>query len=181
MDAEVGGEEMGSTEEESFLEEGSTGSTTEQYNSTDSQRSAESEVGFDEDTQVNMAGSFPRPQHTVERDDTESIESGMEDTQTSANPWGTPTKARLDLTGDWADQLQRTISPRKQDRNALREIQANAFSERTLQEDTVKQKSTTGARQKGFTTSIDLMNSLFQQPHRQQLQRQNLQTKSFEV
>lgn len=185
MDVEgEGGEELGSTEEESFLEAGSTGSTTEQDNSTESRRSAESEVEFDEDTEVNMAGSFPRPHRTVERDDMESTDSRMEDTQPSMKPWGTPAKAHLDLSGDWADQLQRTISPRKQNRNALREIQANAFSERPLHDDAAKEKSTLGARQKGFTTSIDLMNSLFQQPRKQQPQHsltQNVQAKGFEV
>lgn len=168
-------------DEESFLEEGSTGSTTEQDNSTESQRSAESGVGLDEDAGMEMAGSFPNFHHTVERDDTQSTDSYMEDTQPSLKPWNTPGKARIDLSGDWADQLQRTISPRKQNRDALREIQANAFGDRLLHEDSTKEKPDVGAGQKGFMTSIDLMNSLFHQPRKQQPQKQNVQAKGFEV
>ena len=173
--------EMGSTEDdESFLEEGSTGST-EQDDATESQRS-ESEVGSNEDTEMNMAGSFPDPHHTVGQDDTQSTDADMENTQRSVKPCDTPSKARLDLTGDWADQLQRTISPRKQNRDALREVQANAFTDRPLQEDTPKK--TTNARQKVFSTSIDLMNSLFQQPRKQHPQhpsKQNVPSSGFEV
>lgn len=155
-------ESFDSVEDGSFLEEGSTGSTTEQDNTTESQQS---EVGLDEDAEMDMAGSFPTPRRTVERDDTPTDRD-------ESKPWNTPAKARLDLSGDWTDQLERTISPRKQDRAALREIQANAFSERHLHGDTEKPADAP----KGFTTSIDLMNSLFHQPRKQQVQ-----PKGFEV
>lgn len=178
-------ENMDSAEDdESFLEEGSTGSTTEQDHSTESQRSAESEVGLDEDAEMEMAGSFPNFHQTVERDETKSTSTDMENTQTFIKPLNTPGKARIDLSGDWADQLQRTISPRKQNRDALREIQANAFGDRLLHEDSTKEKPTMRAGQKGFTNSIDLMNSLFQQPRKQQQPsplKQNVQPKGFEV
>jgi len=59
--------------------------------------------------------------------------------------------------------LQRTISPRKQDRQALRELQGNIFSERN-EMDSPKAKAATDNRERGFVTSIDLMNSLFRQP-----------------
>jgi nuclear pore complex protein Nup98-Nup96 len=90
--------------------------------------------------------------------------------------FGSPAKPQLDLSGDWAEQLQRTISPRmqgcrsvsrlgkwcpdhrwcsgsrpaprydeeserrtisprKQNRDALREMQANAFVDRNLVND----------------------------------------------
>ncbi|KAL1870974.1 hypothetical protein Plec18167_007281 [Paecilomyces lecythidis] len=157
--------------EESFLEDGSAGSTIEQDGDediTESQQSIESEVGSDEDDEMEMAGSFPTPHRTAEQDHTTgSIMTDFEHTQRSVQPWGTPSKAQLDLSGDWADQLQRTISPRKQDRDALREIQANAFADKHLLDGAPKDKTTTDGRQKGFTTSIDLMNSLFQQPRKQ--------------
>ncbi|KAF7592863.1 hypothetical protein BBP40_012342 [Aspergillus hancockii] len=157
-------------EEESFLEDGSTGSTTEQEGDdvTESQQSGESEVELGEDEEMDMAGTFPSLHHTVEHDDTKSTDSLNKHTQTSLKPWNTPPKARLDLSGDWAEQLQRTISPRKQDRDALREIQANAFTDRALHDDTREPIADT--QQKGFATSIDLMNSLFQQPRKQQTQ-----------
>lgn len=181
-------EDMGSGEEteESFLEDGSAGSTVEQDGDTESQQFIESEVGSDEDDEMEMAGSFPTPHRTAEQDNTTgSIMSDFEHTQRSIQPWGTPSKAQLDLSGDWADQLQRTISPRKQDRDALREIQANAFAGKNLLDDTPKEKTTTtDGRQKGFTTSIDLMNSLFQQPRKQgpsPMKKQNVQPQGLQV
>jgi nuclear pore complex protein Nup98-Nup96 len=173
-------------EDESFLGDGSTGSTTEQDGDdvTESQQSGESDVEFDEGEEMDMAGTFPNLDHTVEHDDANSTDSYLDNTQPSLRPWETPSKARLNLSGDWAEQLQRTISPRKQNRDALREIQANAFTDRPLHDDTPK-KSVTDNRQKGFATSIDLMNSLFQQPRKQQgqspLKAQPAQPKGFEV
>ncbi|RAL17550.1 nucleoporin family protein [Aspergillus homomorphus CBS 101889] len=167
MDDEHSGSEE--EEDESFLEDGSTGSTIEQDGDdiTESLQSGESEVELDKSEEMDMAGTFPNLHHTVERDDTESTDTYMEDPRLLLKPWNTPAKPRLDLTGDWAEQLQRTISPRKQNRDALREIQANAFNDRSLHEETPKQ-STSETKQKGFATSIDLMNSLFQQPRKQQ-------------
>jgi nuclear pore complex protein Nup98-Nup96 len=77
--------------------------------------------------------------------------------------FGSPVKPQLDLSGDWAEQLQRTISPRKQNRDALREMQANAFMDRNLVDDSLTNTATASPK-KGFSNSIDLMNSLFQQP-----------------
>ncbi|KAL4908180.1 nuclear protein 96-domain-containing protein [Aspergillus multicolor] len=166
--------EMGSEnddEDESFLEEGSTGSTEQDGDDvTESQQSVgESELELDEGEEMDMAGTFPNLGRTVEHDDDDDDDDEDMDitfNQPSLKPWNTPSKARLDLTGDWAEQLQRTISPRKQNRDALREIQANAFSERPLNDETPTKPAVT-AQQKGFNTSIDLMNSLFQQPRKQ--------------
>ncbi|KAJ5168383.1 uncharacterized protein N7482_003977 [Penicillium canariense] len=160
-------EEMGSEgEAESFLEEGSAGSTIEHDDDvTESQRSGDSIVGSDEDQAMDMAGSFPNLHHTVEQDDTDS---DLDTTHPISKPLGTPGKPRLDLSGDWAEQLQRTISPRKQNRDALREIQANAFTDRSLLHDVSPNEKPTTSPQKGFSNSIDLMNSLFQQHPRKQ-------------
>ncbi|KAI9373807.1 nuclear protein 96-domain-containing protein [Aspergillus egyptiacus] len=167
-------------EDESFLGEGSTGST-ERYDDdvTESQQSGDSEVELDEGEEMDMAGTFPDLDRTVEQDEG----AANEFTHPSLKPWNTPPKARLDLTGDWAEQLQRTISPRKQNRDALREIQANAFNDRSLN-DSTPTKFAASAQKKGFANSIDLMNSLFQQPRKQQTQSpvkaQSTQRKGFE-
>ncbi|PYH88593.1 hypothetical protein BO71DRAFT_365099 [Aspergillus ellipticus CBS 707.79] len=160
-------EDEDSGDEESFLGEGSTGSTIEQDGDdiTESQQSGESVAELDEGEEMDMAGTFPDLHRTVERDDTESVDTFMETTQPVLRPWDTPSKARLDLNGDWAEHLQRTISPRKQNRDALREIQANAFTDRPLFEDCAQKPAS--SQKKGFATSIDLMNSLFQQPRKQ--------------
>lgn len=180
-------EEMGSEgETESFLEEGSTGSATEHDDDvTESQRSGDSVVESDEDEEMDMAGSFPNVHHTVEQEDSHSFGSDLDTTQPIARPFGTPGKPRLDLSGDWTEQLQRTISPRKQNRDALREIQANAFTDRPLLNDGSPEEKSTSSLKKGFSTSIDLMNSLFQQPRKQNapspLKASKSQPKGFEV
>ncbi|PLB55023.1 hypothetical protein P170DRAFT_421646 [Aspergillus steynii IBT 23096] len=163
-------EQSASGEDESFLGDGSTGSTTEQEGDdiTESQHSGESEVESYEGEEMDMAGTFPNLHHTVEQDNTKSTDHFTEDTLPSLKPWGTPPKARLDLSDDWAEQLQRTISPRKQNRDALREIQRNAFANKSSHESSPKENGTESG-QKGFSTSIDLMNSLFQQPRKQQV------------
>lgn len=186
-------------DDESFLGESSTGSTTEQDGDgsgdedevvdeeddtvTESQQSGTSEVGLDEDEAMDMAGSFPNLHHTVERNASPSTNSYLGSPQPTLKPWGTPAKARLDLSGDWAEQLQRTISPRKQNRDALREIQGNAFHDRPLHDIPSPTKISSGAQPKSFTNSIDLMNSLFQQqPRKQQApQRMQQQPTGFEV
>lgn len=82
----------------------------------------------------------------------------------SRNGFGTPFKAKFALEHDWAEQLQRTVSPRKQDRQALRERQATILKEHDENHDkTPVQDLPTNAAIGGFTTSIDLMKSLFGQ------------------
>lgn len=175
-DMEEDNQPSGSDDEESFLGEGSTGSTTEEEGDdvTESQQSGDSEVESDGDEEMEMAGSFPNLRQTVERDDTKTTEI-KGPVQPILKPYSTPPKAHLDLSGDWTEHLQRTISPRKQNRDALREIQANAFTDRLLHSGTPKQNAM-DAHPKKFTSSIDLMNSLFQQPRKQ-----TAQAKGFEV
>ncbi|KAJ5679290.1 hypothetical protein N7462_007534 [Penicillium macrosclerotiorum] len=156
-------------ETDSFLDHGSTGSTTEHDDDvTESHIDGDSVVGSDEDQTMDMAGSFPDLRRTVERDDSQSITSDLDTTYPISKPFGTPEKPRLDLSGDWAEQLQRTISPRKQNRDALRQIQANAFTDRPLLDDESLNEKSTSSPKKSFSTSIDLMNSLFQQQPRKQ-------------
>lgn len=156
-------------ETESFLEEGSTGSTTENDDDvvTESQQSGDSVVGSDEADEMDMAGAFPTPHRTVERDDYQSTNGDLDTTYPISKHFGSPAKPQLDLSGDWAEQLQRTISPRKQNRDALREMQANAFLDRNLVNDESPTTTATAPAKKGFSNSIDLMNSLFQQPRKQ--------------
>lgn len=69
---------------------------------------------------------------------------------------GTPGKPLLDLEGDWAEQLQRTISPRKQNRDVLREAQSKILLDKAFSP--IKPKA---APQVNFKSSIDIMNSMF--------------------
>jgi len=165
-------------EDGSFLEDGSTDASTEQ--DVEEEVTGDQQSMEDEDEEMSMAGTFPASYEYNNAVDATSLYNDR--TRHPVRP-GTPTKSGLDLAGDWTDQLQRTISPRKQDRNVLREIQANAFLNRKLQEDSPK-VSSADKQQRGFTTSIDLMNSLFRQPPKHEkssMKKQNVQDKGFEV
>ncbi|KAL8696434.1 MAG: hypothetical protein Q9224_002798 [Gallowayella concinna] len=128
-----------------------------------------------------MAGSFPE---VVGRVDQENAISPFKDSQ-AANIFGTPTKLEFNNEGNWAEELRRTISPRKQDRQALRESQA-----RVLERQTDRSGSTPKASMKrhniepDFTTSMDVMNFLYQkQPERREKGKQGTvgQGKAFQV
>jgi nuclear pore complex protein Nup98-Nup96 len=73
-------------------------------------------------------------------------------------PLGTPAKPAM--SGDWTEQLQRTLSPRKQDRQALRESQALVMHDKGS-DDMFKLKPHNLVNGVGFSTPMDLMNSLY--------------------
>ncbi|KAL6717420.1 hypothetical protein ACLMJK_005335 [Lecanora helva] len=106
-------------------------------------------VIHDEDnpTDLEMAGAFPLLE-------VEEVVPGFRE-------YGTPSKNTFNVDGDWAQELQRTISPRKQDRQALRETQARAFEEKGTDQKTSVFRKKTGTPR--LETSIDLMNSLYGQ------------------
>jgi nuclear pore complex protein Nup98-Nup96 len=156
-------EEMGSEEElELFAGDESVGSNSDNdsIEQTESEGLAESEGGLHQD-EIEMAGAYPIGDDTMEQaTGGGSLKSTF---QRLSRPQESPAKVRLDLSGNWTEQLQRTISPRKQDRQALREMQGNLFTGRNGM-DNPKAKAVADDREKGFVTSIDLMNSLFRQP-----------------
>jgi nuclear pore complex protein Nup98-Nup96 len=124
---------------------------------------------------MEMAGSFPIPHDDAESEDL---------TAHRTSHWGTPSKSSLDLSGDWADQLQRTISPRKQNRDLLREQQADAFVDRNSPDKRPESRRAATAKAKTFTSSLDLMHSLFAHKGVQAGspgKKQNGQLKAFEV
>ena len=109
--------------------------------------------GEDEDTEMEMAGAFPSP-HIDEGPPKSLVQLG----------YGTPGKGTINVHGDWAEELQRTISPKKQDRQALRETQAHLLKDRDVNEKNTP-NAKLGGNYKGskLSTPIDLMNSLFGQ------------------
>ena len=117
---------------------------TIEHDSPRSEQSAYSEDGLSEDD-MDMAGSYPVPNELDIFDNAPVMPN-------------TPGKALLDidLEGDWAEQLQRTISPRKQNREALREAQNKVLLDREF---APIKPATIG--KKSFKTSIDVMHALF--------------------
>lgn len=118
-----------------------------------------------QDDGIEMAGSFPQGDY----EDADSSMTGdfaapistLKNSDRNLYEYGTPTKLTFNPGGDWAQELQRTISPRKQDRQALRENQKNALEDPILDRDiTPKAVSKSNGSGQPIATSIDLMNSL---------------------
>ncbi|KAK2731766.1 hypothetical protein FQN57_003173 [Myotisia sp. PD_48] len=149
----------------SFLDEGSTGSFSNNSELHDDQDSAASEFESNRDEEMDMAGSFPLPNQTVELIPTIDPYSKGQNFLKSMAKSNSPINNELNVSGNWAQQLQRTISPRKQDRHALRDIQDQIFLDKSRENTpTVGNKKTMQMQPPQFTSSIDLMNSLFGQP-----------------
>lgn len=107
----------------------------------------------DKDMEIEMAGAFPSPD-LGEAPPKSLLQLG----------YGTPGKGTFNVGGDWAEELQRTISPRKQDRQALRETQAHLLKDRDVDEEQTPNAKLNGKMAGSkLATSIDLMNSLFGQ------------------
>ena len=152
---------------ESFLEERSAGSPSER----DEDEPSEHDAG-----EMNAAvedGSF-----TIQDDDVMNVMDALSPVQQEEPALfpesilktsrmadrfedGTPTKpSDVFDAGGWTEQLQRTVSPRKRDRQALRESQALLFRDSDIPTlDAPKLKALSDAGE--IATSIDLMNSLF--------------------
>lgn len=155
---------------QSFLDERSVGSLAEDDEILDDDHTetlevdaeGESESGEDQE----MAGSFPLTRTT---EPTAALRFEEEDLfahpdalfgLSMANGLGTPMKPNFAAT--WTEQLQRTVSPRKQDRRALRESQA-VYLRAVDEPSTSLSPSKPAKSAKKLTTSIDLMNELFGQ------------------
>ncbi|KAL1801499.1 hypothetical protein ACET3X_001841 [Alternaria dauci] len=159
-------EEMDDSQGQSFLGRRSVGSLDGQQDA-DYDEESESELARDQ----NMADSVSGPVRTTEQDtakddpfrSTLKPKSILKASQ-FMKPAGTPSKAQPVFDDDWANQLQRTISPKKQDRYALRKSQGNVLREHEAHPTNLSQSF--GARQ--MTTAMDLMDSLFGETEKQQ-------------
>ena len=107
--------------------------------------------------EMSMAGAFPMPgQDTHAAKSTNESLLGI-----SHDAWETPSKPLIDLDGDWTEQLRKTISPRKQNRQQLRENQDKLVLEHNVNFSLTKQPSFDQEHE--IKTNIDLMKSLFGQ------------------
>ena len=153
-------DDINDAQQETFLEGGSIASPSDVSYQSDMEAS---------DDEMDMAGSFPQPDSAT-----------GEENNLSVSRIGTPGKRALDLNGDWAEQLQRTISPRKQDREALRGLQSQILIDIEAPPEPTRKLNP----KSDFRTSIDVMNSLFGQ-HEERMSaaknKQNVGGKGFEV
>ena len=150
--------------EDSFLEDGSSASPSDSGVDEPSELeevSAELDDGsvVVEENEMDTVGHEPKP---LSIENALMPKSILKASQPPLITFGTPGKPNFNVTGDWAEQLQRTISPRKQDRQALRACQATLLNDRDADNDNtpraLSDKNGTGQE---FATSIDLMNSIF--------------------
>ena len=135
-----------------------------------------------QDDDMEMIGAFPSTDD--ERRYTEGVAQPKSILKASQMSLGTPTRLIVNMGDDWAEQLQKTVSPKKQDRHALRKSQLQLFKENDGgQEETLIAEAPTRDAS-GFATSIDLMNSLFGKEQQRKSGRAFEQTergKAFEV
>ena len=135
--------------------------------------SSASDSGEDEPSEnPMMSGALHEDQPVVIRDeeDTEDMEKDMamagafptisDDSAIDKLGYGTPMKAGFNVRGDWAEELQRTISPKKQDRQALREAQAQEMEDEATEPGETAQ-TVSGGRNGGIENHVDLFKSLF--------------------
>ena len=141
-----------------------------------------------ESSNIAITGSFPN-------DEIEAITTGInEGFLRSTSPvtasqqvqlgFSTPGKLTFNQNGDWAEELQRTISPRKQDRQVLREKQAYFDEEPGFGSGAIPKMQKLENVAEHFATSIDLMNSIFgtEQAQKKELgTKKNSKGKAFEV
>ncbi|QDS75063.1 hypothetical protein FKW77_006650 [Venturia effusa] len=161
-DQDLGDVDMGEEDDDdntdtaqSFLGERSVGSLE------DDGMSQASELDTVEDQ--DMAGSYPKPGYTTEQStasnnrDGDALKPKSILKASQINNIGTPLKTGQLLFGaDWTEQLQRTVSPKKQDRAALRANQPTAFT--VLETEPIHKVA---INDRPFSTSIDLINELF--------------------
>ena len=103
----------------------------------------------DQEMTVDMVGSFPE-----EEEPGVTLENGSHNQPT-------PRKSILTLRDNWTEQLQRTISPRKRDRQALKDGQALLFHDGELNRLGAHATKEQNVASGEITSSIDLMKSLF--------------------
>jgi nuclear pore complex protein Nup98-Nup96 len=168
---------------QSFLGDGSVGSLEDGQ-----EEDVTDASGSELDEELNMAGSFSGPVQTTEQTTANEPapfvgstkpKSILKASQVAPSGLGTPAKATAFAIGDdWAEQLQRTISPKKQNRQALRESQGAALREL---DDNIPRLAQSARDTKPIANHIDLMNSLFGQDNSKVGAKRDGTGKGFEV
>ncbi len=165
-------EETQSNDEDSFYERSaasfSESGMDEPSELQDFDASGEDHMPVVQEDKMEMAGSFPPVDLDNTNADTSEGNFGPRSILNFIGPdelgYGTPKKIGFNPSGDWAEELQRTISPRKQDRQALRENQAHVLENQVIDhENTARAALKAKGADDPLKTSIDLMNSLFGQ------------------
>ena len=136
----------------------------------DERLTSPSDSGEDEPSEIQDIRNEIEDQSLVVRDEEKDMEMEMAgafpeqiDEEISNPPSGSVTIGVLNVTDDWAQELQRSITPRKQDRRALRNQQPHVLEDRDDTDKMVLSNPNTKGSRSTITTHTDLMNSLFGQ------------------
>nr|XP_036586138.1 nucleoporin sonb [Colletotrichum truncatum]KAF6796545.1 nucleoporin sonb [Colletotrichum truncatum] len=140
--------------------------------STEGETVADQDTGYGMFEDENMAGT-PLRHHLAAEQTVDSPEGDMI-VPASETPGGilrarmralkgsaTPMKLQVAGGDEWIDMLQRSVSPKKRDRSFLRSVNETALISTTDESET-GHKGRVVSDGRGFATSIDLMNSLFE-------------------
>lgn len=189
IDEEMGDESY--TREESFLDERSVGSQSE--NGVE-EPMEQDDITDNESVSIvdqEMAGSYPEAGNTAEHDDDsqdEDVDVAIETPGAmlrarlrALKTSGTPMKKQFALGDDWTNALQKTISPKKQDRALLKSLIDIHGNDTRPDADPVPVSRRVVSDGRGFATSIDLMNSLFGQTRSPVKAKVPATSKGFEV
>ena len=172
-------DEMEEADGEAFFEERSMGSPSEdgvdEPNEVDGQDQTRNLGGSVVVRDQEMAGSYPQLDPTMELYEDSLVTDNVEKDSRTSTPHRSelqsspdsdmPFQTKLNLEDDWTQHLRRTISPRKQDRQALRFAQDNLLISFSDDQDDGTPQPGLGGRleERGFNTTMDLMRSLFGQ------------------
>ncbi|PSN60916.1 hypothetical protein BS50DRAFT_593277 [Corynespora cassiicola Philippines] len=160
-------EDMEDAHGRSFLGARSVGSFESQHESDYTESGSES--GSEQDMAGSVSGPIYTTEHLTAREtdpfkDSVKPKSILKASQILRPNLGTPSKSQTVFDDDWANQLQRTISPKKQNRQNLRESQGNVLRDRNgavpLVETSLNQ---------AIPSAMDLMDSLFGEKEKQPL------------
>ncbi|OHE93446.1 nucleoporin autopeptidase [Colletotrichum orchidophilum] len=173
-DEDFGGEyAQRSSQRQSFLGDSFAGSTSNALILSTEEETDEQDNGYGTSEDEDMLGT-PVRRHLAAEQPIDSPE-GDGNVPTSETPGGilrarmralkgsaTPMKLQVAGGDEWMDMLQRSVSPQKRDRAFLRIANETASCPPAEEAEAASRKSRVVSDGRGFATSIDLMNSLFE-------------------
>lgn len=134
-----------------------------------------------------ITGAFPHLADTMEHDD-DPKENMLINFDTPAavqrarlrSKAASPAKDIIMADDDWMTMLQRTVSPRKQDRAQLKFLAQSVIAGADEDEDDTPVKTRVVSDNRGFATSLDIMQSLYGQANKSPMKAKK-KAKGFEV
>lgn len=166
-------EEMADANEQSFLSNRSAGSLSKALEHEDELMDEEHALSEAQDTSAYLGyhqaaePDYDSPYHGSMVEYQETPGGIMRARMRAIKDSNTPFKLQVADGDEWMDMLQKTIGPAKRDRAALKAINEEETYEdlkASVRQDAAQAKPRAVPDGRGFATSIELMNSLFEKP-----------------